>query len=76
LPGSIDQVLSQQTDINLDDIVSQSIGDAYRYIANPLRYTPGYENTLNQRDVYYVPNYSLRSTDPLSVDKRYVDINE
>jgi hypothetical protein len=75
LPASIGSILAQQTTVDIDDVVQESLGDAYRFIASPMRFVPPYETSLTYKDMYYVPLYSQRTTDPIAIHKTYTDHN-
>jgi hypothetical protein len=70
---NMDQLLGQIGQSPLDDLVGETLGDQYRYRLSPIQYKPIYEQDILMRDLYYVPLYSLRETDPVIVEKYYTD---
>lgn len=78
--GQIDQsalnsLLTQQMTTDTDELIAASVGEAYRYIASPMRFIPIYydDDEMSYSDLYYVPAYSQRNTDPITIEKHYVD---
>jgi hypothetical protein len=76
-PAALNALLTQQMTTNTDELIAASLGEAYRYIASPMRFIPIYydDDEMTYRDLYYVPAYSQRDTDPITIEKQYTDHN-
>lgn len=74
-PAALNALFTQQMTTNTDELIAASIGEAYRYIASPMRFIPIYydNNAMAYRDLYYVPAYSQRNNDPITIEKKYTD---
>lgn len=73
---SVLSAMMNQSSMGAETAVSEAVGDAYRYVASPLRFVPPYYGGDREvRDMYYVPLYSQRSSDPVTITKIFDDHN-
>ncbi len=78
--SDIDRIVGGMIDkasgINTNEVIADAASKSYRFVASPMKFVPPYYNdTLTYRDMYYVPLYSQKKTDPVTIEKFFTDHN-